>query len=390
MEYSPKIPKIIHQIWLNEDAPPPIWLKTWRDAHPGWEYRLWTKNNMPQLLNQKQFDSVETIMKKTYALASEILYLYGGIYVNANSECVQPLQESLLKHSFFGCYENDIACPGIISYEIFGCELNHPITTRFLQKFYSANGFDFTSPYFTRIIRQYEIFNKKVKILPSHVFFPINPTGIPYTGKGKVYAIQHWPLEPTFSKIYHDNFWGSPETISGISATLEITSPFRDEIPPLLKSLNIHSLLDAPCGDFNWMKEIDLDVVDSYIGIDIVQEIISANRKLYENAKTHFYHCDLTHDPLPKCDLILCRDCLVHLSYKDIFAALKNFKKSGATYLLTTNIKGLENQDTAAGGWRPIDFQKPPFNFPPPLNSIDEKCIVYPGRFLSLWKLSDL
>lgn len=37
-------------------------------------------------------------------------------------------------------------------------------------------------------------------------------------------------------------------------------------------------MIDAPCGDFNWMKEISKNT-ELYIRIDIVDEIIKRNKK---------------------------------------------------------------------------------------------------------------
>jgi hypothetical protein len=48
--------------------------------------------------------------------------------------------------------------------------------------------------------------------------------------------------------------------------------------------------------------------------------------------------CDLTRDPLPKVDLVLCRDCLVHLSFDDIYESLDNLRRSGSMLLLTTTL----------------------------------------------------
>jgi hypothetical protein len=38
-------------------------------------------------------------------------------------------------------------------------------------------------------------------------------------------------------------------------------------------------LLDIPCGDFNWMKLLNLGV--DYIGADIVGELIAENRRRF-------------------------------------------------------------------------------------------------------------
>lgn len=197
--------------------------------------------------------------------------------------------------------------------------------------------------------------------------------------------------QKTFSDIYFGNLWGNSESVSGPGSTLERTESFRDEIAHVLKSINAKSLLDAPCGDFNWMRKVNLDI-DFYIGIDIVPEIIQNNKKKYNNKNRKFYHRDLIFDSLPKTDVILCRDGLVHFSLKDIKLALKNFKKSKSSYLLTTTfVNIINNSDIQTGLWRPINLEIHPFNLPIPLKLIDEKCHhsngIYADKRLALWDL---
>lgn len=87
--------------------------------------------------------------------------------------------------------------------------------------------------------------------------------------------------------------------------------------------------------------------------------------------------------------MILCRDCLIHLSFARISEAVANFRKSGATYLVcTTHTSVRENEDCPDGGWRSVNLELPPFNFPRPLKLIveDEEA----GKCLGVWRLCDL
>jgi len=150
----------------------------------------------------------------------------------------------------------------------------------------------------------------------------------------------------------------------------------------------------VPCGDFHWFSKTDLEL-DSYIGGDIIQEIIEKNNQLYRNNWRSFKKLDLIADPLPFADLLHCRDCLVHLSFEDILNAIHNFRNSRITYLLTTTFPECQqNEDITTGDWRIINLEKPPFNFPSPLKIINEKCTEgdgsYADKSLGLWKISDL
>lgn len=202
--------------------------------------------------------------------------------------------------------------------------------------------------------------------------------------------------ESVFTHIYQTNAWGNKESVSGPGSTLKETSKIRKEIPALLKTLGIKRILDAPCGDFNWLKEIDLSFLQLYIGVDIVEEIIELNNEQYSNIRRKFLHKNILTDSLPQADIIMCRDCLVHFPIKDIWQALNNFKKTGARYLLTTTFTGcaLNKDMPKVGGWRPLNLELAPFNFPKPLVCIQEEIHynnpVYVTKSLALWELKDL
>ncbi len=203
-----------------------------------------------------------------------------------------------------------------------------------------------------------------------------------------------WRMTSTFAPFYAENRWGDSESVSGPGSNLARTSKLRTELPALLKEIDARTLIDAPCGDFNWMKETNLEV-DQYIGIDIIPDLISRNQDLYANDRTQFRLLDLTRDELLRVDVILCRDCFIHFSYKHIAAALKNFKRSRSTYLLTNTYPSWpENTNTRTGDFRHLNLLLPPFNFPPPLKQIDEKPAEeqaeFYGKALGLWKLADL
>ena len=143
-------------------------------------------------------------------------------------------------------------------------------------------------------------------------------------------------MERTFAPFYSENLWGDNESVSGPGSNLTRTAKLRQELPGLLHELATRTLLDAPCGDFNWMKDTQLEI-EKYIGVDVVPKLIARNQELYGNDQRQFALLDLTRDELPRTDVILCRDCLIHFSYRHIAAAIKNFKQSGSTYLLTNS-----------------------------------------------------
>ena len=203
-------------------------------------------------------------------------------------------------------------------------------------------------------------------------------------------------LKRKFSEIYDKNIFGGGVSRSGAGSDLVQSEVIRRELPALLKKLHVQSLLDAPCGDWYWMGQVDLDV-ETYIGVDIVEALILGNQKKFGNASRNFLCLNLTQDDLPKVDLIFSRDCLVHLSLKDALRVIANFKRTGSKYLLTTTFINRDRNNELAGKdnfWRPLNMQRLPFNFPPPLQLINEGCTeengVYTDKCLGLWLLQDI
>ena len=201
-------------------------------------------------------------------------------------------------------------------------------------------------------------------------------------------------LQEVFSSIYHRQQWKTGISLSGSGSELAQTSAIRLALPALLKEINAQTFLDASCGDHHWMSQVKLELAEC-TGVDVVSNLIVQNQAKYGNTNWKFIQRDITKDLLPRSDLILCRDCLVHLSYQQILAALKNFKASGSQYVLLTTFPGcLKNKDIATGGWRPLNFLLPPFHFPEPMKLVNENNSRENGKHssksLGLWKLSDV
>lgn len=204
--------------------------------------------------------------------------------------------------------------------------------------------------------------------------------------------------EDAFGLHYSRGSWGGRESASGAGSDFAATRSVREGLPRLLQELGVKVILDAPCGDFFWMQRVPLDGVQ-YIGVDIVKSLIERNIELHEKEPLRrFIHADITCADLPKSDLVLSRDCLIHLSFRDIALAIENFRRSGAVYLLTTTFPSQKiNWDIHTGACRPITLIEEPFAFPPPLTLIDEDLPSGAPegessltRSLGLWKLEDL
>ncbi len=186
----------------------------------------------------------------------------------------------------------------------------------------------------------------------------------------------------------------------GYGSKVQNTEMARTFIQECIDRFDIKSINDAGCGDFSWMKLLNLDDI-KYSGFDINGDMIDDLKEIYP--EVNFFEHDIVNKILPKADLIICRDCLFHLQFKSILNALKLFKDSGAKWLITTshdeqllNIDLSEVQYISRDskyynehyGFRELNLQIYPFNLPKPIDYIDENPAY--NRILAIWELQEI
>ena len=206
--------------------------------------------------------------------------------------------------------------------------------------------------------------------------------------------VSHLTLAERFALLHELGVYRHAEAVSGEGSTPAETAALRAALPALLAAQGVRTLLDVPCGGFDWMREVDLAGVD-YVGVDIVPALVAENRARFGGPTLRFLVLDATRDALPAADLVLCRDLLVHLSLADLAAALRNFVGSGARLLLTNHYGERDgNPDILSGDFRPVNLCRPPFSLPPPLWTLSEDSRMgdglFPDRCMALWHLADV
>jgi hypothetical protein len=227
---------------------------------------------------------------------------------------------------------------------------------------------------------------KKIPVLPS--LYRV------LRDKYAYYQLKSKGTEQVFTQIYSGNGWGGKDSVSGAGSDVYQTRIITQELPVLFSDFGISTMLDIPCGDFHWIKNVDLSKLD-YTGADIVDGLIESNRLQYSKDGLDFRKLNLIEDKLPKVDLVFCRDCLVHFSVENVVKALDNICNSQSEYLLTTTFVGRkDNQDIATGQWRALNLLVAPFLLPQPLRIIMEGCTesngAYADKALGLWKIVDI
>ena len=214
----------------------------------------------------------------------------------------------------------------------------------------------------------------------------------PFHFEREAQAGRRYSTEDTFRRIYRTNHWGASER-SGAGASVDQAAAVLAHLALVIERLQIRTLLDVPCGDFAWMRHLDADV--EYIGGDVLPELASSNQRQWGSSRRRFVTIDLLKDDVPRADLLLCRDCLVHLSLADVRAALANIRRSGCAWLLTTTFPGCTaNDDIVTGDWRPLNLQLAPFDLPAPHLLLNEECTeggdLFADKSLGLWRVEDL
>jgi hypothetical protein len=196
-----------------------------------------------------------------------------------------------------------------------------------------------------------------------------------------------------FEEIYHSRSWGSRESVSGDGSEKHYTAHLRKALPRLFARFGIKKLLDAPCGDMNWIRDVIAESGIEYHGVDIVKPLIDSIKHM-QSAKMKIDHGDIRDMTFPDADVWMCRDCWIHLSTNDIVRSFAGFKASKIPYLLTTTyiFEGeTENSDIETGSFRFLDLFSEPFAFPKPaLFAIDDWIPPFPKRRLALWHRDQL
>jgi len=207
------IPKIIHQIWLGDQGiRPNLLMETWKNLNPTWEHKIWTEENMPRLRNQAQFDSVNELAGKADILRYELLFNYGGFFIDADSECILPLEDYLIDNDSFCCWENEITRTGLMANGYLAATKHNKLIEQLiltistmpveaLQKLPPKASWQVLGPMLlTKLAQNYE----KLVVYPSHYFIPKHYSGIDQSDKYPIFGKQYYMSTPQSGRSYEE------------------------------------------------------------------------------------------------------------------------------------------------------------------------------------------
>lgn len=146
-----------------------------------------------------------------------------------------------------------------------------------------------------------------------------------------------WPTKAVMQQIYDKHLWGGNDYdfYSGEgSHDAKIIKPYLDAVISFFKSHNKNlTVSDLGCGDFNIGKHL-VEHTKNYIAIDIVENLIERNKKLFQKDNLEFRCLDVAKDTLPCTDCIILRQVLQHLSNEEIKHIIN--KLSSYKYIILT------------------------------------------------------
>ena len=218
------IPPIMHQTWKNTHIPAE-WQRyqaSWWQQHPQWTYRLWTDDDNRRFIHTHYawflptYDAYPEAIMRVDAVRYFLLHHYGGVYVDLDFECIQPLA-SLLSHAALVLgveppehtdmtLARERALDRIVCNALMASQPQHPfwehVFTLLMQCRNEPGPLDATGPFF--LTRAYESYAEKqqVRLLPSTLIYPVTKTecwagklespGFRQQATQHAYALHHW------------------------------------------------------------------------------------------------------------------------------------------------------------------------------------------------------
>jgi mannosyltransferase OCH1-like enzyme len=259
------IPKIIHQLWIGSKPAPINLMNTWKEKHPEFEYIFWNEEEFVKrgmiFECQDKINEIEEINGKADILRWEILYKYGGIFIDADSICIEPIDNLLLLNKSFASYENELVrgagwgknnkdyddvlanTHALVATGTMAFPANHQLVKMAIDWIKDNDvstgktgkrAWKTVGPgLLTRIF-----YSKKwddIEILPSYYFLPFHYLGNKYEGHGKVYAYQEWG---STKKNY--------ETMNDLELPIEFSKPV-DSVSVLISSYDTKFIYIKEC-----------------------------------------------------------------------------------------------------------------------------------------------
>lgn len=193
------IPRTFWRVWMDEEVPAryeAFW-QGFKDLHPMWTCVTVDSSALPWMRPhiRKIFDRCTTHAGRSDVVRYEVLYQYGGVYVDCDVECLRPFDDLTEDDTpFAGWEDSNMLCPTVI-----GCPPKHPAMgdlLKQLEPWFNARPYappnQSTGPHLFTAVWGHR---QDVRRLPPDAFYPVHwahkaQLGGPYPEVS--YAVHHW------------------------------------------------------------------------------------------------------------------------------------------------------------------------------------------------------
>lgn len=232
------IPLRLHQIWFQgADQLPPKYHSfqhSWRRHHPHWEYRLWDQLQIEHLVAtcndfiRSVYAELPEMIQKIDLAKYLILQRYGGVYVDMDMECVQPLDGLFHQHPHhklylaeinIGCISNRFCLAMMVisagqlrqgpyyNNAFFAVIPNHPIWDRVVKDIASHIKSDRQHDFYIQDSAGPMMLTRVIRTTPKLKFFSCPPS---YFEPCDKFSHGTCNLQEAYAIHYYGNSWVSP------------------------------------------------------------------------------------------------------------------------------------------------------------------------------------
>ena len=171
-------------------------MMTWRRLNPTFRYEFWDNARCAAFgfRNADKINQMPELCGKADLMRYEILAAYGGIYIDADAECIRPLDDGFLEHDSWCAFENETARPGLLANGYLGASRGNRLMQACVDEcsrrdMRAGRAWEITGTcLFTLVAKMHP----ELRVYPSWMFMPEHFDGLKYDGPGPVYARQYW------------------------------------------------------------------------------------------------------------------------------------------------------------------------------------------------------
>lgn len=251
------IPKIIHQLWIGPKPAPTKLMDTWRDKHPDFEYIRWSEDEIKKrglhLSCQNRVDEMEEINGKADIIRWEILYHYGGVFIDADCICIEPFYDLLKDVKAFCGWENEQCREGLRATGTMAFPPRHPLVRECIEWIQQndcsvqrtgVRAWMSVGPLLLTKMLATNKYND-VTVYPSYYFLPEHFTGLEYNGHGRVFAFQEWgstrqSIEQMNSLVLNKKYLPPSLSVSVLISSYNTNISYINECLESIKHQNGH------------------------------------------------------------------------------------------------------------------------------------------------------